>query len=304
MNPLFKFVLRLVSSPKIDIQEDYQSMRRMQKLFSRNPQLRFRYLDEKIYTTEGNHEIPVRIFYPKEKRHNETVLYVHGGGWVIGDIESYSRTCINLADSLGRIVYSVDYRLAPEAPYPAGLNDCLRVAEVLMTPIDGEEERDWIFMGDSAGANLIAAVSLVLRDNARRLPAKQVLIYPVTYWDHTVSSPFESIKTNGYEYGLTIKKIQEYMELYAPDMSIRKSPTISPLMAEDLSEQPDTLVITAEYDPLRDEGEAYGKALEKAGNTVHIHRVMNAVHGFITYPKFTEPVEEAIRVMKDFLGQE
>ncbi|PRY82289.1 alpha/beta hydrolase [Alkalibacterium olivapovliticus] len=304
MNPLFKFILRLVSSPKIDIQEDYQSMRRMQRFFARNPQPRYRFLDEKIYTTEGNHEIPVRIFYPKEKRHNGAVLYVHGGGWVIGDIESYSRTCINLADSLGRIVYSVDYRLAPEAPYPAGLNDCLRVAEVLMTEIEGEEERDWIFMGDSAGANLIAAVSLVLRDNGRTLPGKQVLIYPVTYWDHTEASPFESIKTNGYEYGLTIKKIQEYMELYAPDMSIRKSPTISPLMADNLSEQPDTLVITAEFDPLRDEGEMYGKALEKAGNSVRIHRVLNAVHGFITYPKFTEPVEETIKVIKEFLGQE
>lgn len=304
MNPLFKFILRLVSSPKIDIQEDYQSMRRMQRFFARNPQPRYRFLDEKIYTTEGNHEIPVRIFYPKEKRHNEAVLYVHGGGWVIGDIETYSRTCINLADSLGRIVYSVDYRLAPEAPYPAGLNDCLRVAEVLMTEIEGEEERDWIFMGDSAGANLIAAVSLVLRDNGRTLPGKQVLIYPVTYWDHTEASPFESIKTNGYEYGLTIKKIQEYMELYAPDMSIRKSPTISPLMADNLSEQPDTLVITAEFDPLRDEGEMYGKALEKAGNSVRIHRVLNAVHGFITYPKFTEPVEETIKVIKEFLGQE
>lgn len=303
MNPLFKFVLRILSSPKIDIQEDYQSMRRMQKFFSKNPKPTYRFLDEKIYATEEKHEIAVRIFYPKQKRHEEPVLYVHGGGWVIGDIETYTRPCINLADALGRIVYSVDYRLAPEYPYPAGLNDCLRVAEVLMTKLDGEEEPEWILMGDSAGANLIAAVSLLLRDRGRRLPAKQVLIYPVTYWDHTEKSPFESIRTNGYEYGLTIKKIQEYMELYAPDEEVRKTPAISPLLAEDLTHQPDTLVITAEYDPLRDEGEAYGQALKEAGNHVHIHRILNSVHGFITYPKFTEPVEEAFNVIDKFLTE-
>lgn len=303
MNPLFKFVLRILSSPKIDIQEDYQSMRRMQKFFSKNPKPTYRFLDEKIYATEGEHEIAVRIFYPKQKKHEEPILYVHGGGWVIGDIESYTRPCINLADALGRIVYSVDYRLAPEHPYPAGLNDCLRVAEVLMTELDGEEEPEWILMGDSAGGNLVAAVSLLLRDRGRRLPTKQVLIYPVTYWDHTEQSPFESIRTNGYDYGLTIKKIQEYMELYAPDEVVRKSPMISPLLASNLTNQPETLVITAEYDPLRDEGEAYGQALKEAGNHVNIHRILNSVHGFITYPKFTEPVEEAFKVINQFLTE-
>ncbi|EXJ23135.1 Esterase/lipase [Alkalibacterium sp. AK22] len=303
MNPLFKFVLRLMSSPKIDIQEDYQTMRRMQRLFSKNPKPTYRFLDEKIYDTVSGQEIPARIFYPKKKRHSEPVLYVHGGGWVIGDIESYTRTCINLADSLGRIVYSVDYRLAPENPYPAGLNDCLRVAEVLMTKLDDQKEPEWIFMGDSAGANLVAVLSLLLKEKGRRLPIKQVLIYPVTYWDHTEASPYPSIRSNGYDYGLTIKKIQEYMELYAPDESIRKSYTISPLMAEDLSNQPATLILTAEYDPLRDEGEAYGQALRRAGNGVKIHRISNSVHGFITYPKFTDPVEEAVDVMKGFLSE-
>lgn len=302
MNPLFKFILRLASSPKIDIQEDYQSMRRMQKLFSRQPKPTYRIMDERIYATADDHEIPVRIFYPKEKKYDEPVIYFHGGGWVIGDIETYTRPCVNLADSMGRIIYSVDYRLAPEHPYPSGLDDCLRVAEVLMTKLD-ENEPDWILMGDSAGANLAAAVSLLLRDKKKRLPSRQILIYPVTYWDHTEASPFESIRTNGYDYGLTIKKIQEYMELYAPDEDIRKSQTISPLMAEDLSNQPDTLVITAEFDPLRDEGEAYARALEEAGNTAKIHRVNNSVHGFITYPKFTEPVEETFAAIDSFLNQ-
>ena len=303
MNPVFKFLLRLASSPRIDMQEDYQWVRKVQKLFSNAPAARFRTLDDKIYLADNNHEIPVRIFYPKKKRHEGPVLYVHGGGWVIGDIETYTRACVNIADHLGRVVYSVDYRLAPEYPYPAGLNDVLRVAEVLLTPLDDEEEEDWIIMGDSAGGNLAAVVSLLLRDHKKRLPYKQVLIYPLTYWDHTEKSPYESVRSNGYDYGLTIKKIQAFMELYAPDLPTRKSPLIAPLMAEDLSNQPDTLVITAEYDPLRDEGEAYGRALEEAGNTVQIHRVQNSVHGFIRYPAFTEPMEEALEKMNLFLNE-
>ena len=303
MNPVFKFLLRLASTPRIDMQEDYQWVRKVQKLFSSAPAARFRTLDDKIYSADNNHEIPVRIFYPKKKRHEEPVLYVHGGGWVIGDIETYTRACVNIADHLGRVIYSVDYRLAPEYPYPAGLNDVLRVAEVLLTPLENEEEEDWIIMGDSAGGNLAAVVSLLLRDHKKRLPYKQVLIYPLTYWDHTEKSPFESVISNGYDYGLTIKKIQAFMELYAPDLPTRKSSLIAPLMAEDLSDQPDTLVITAEYDPLRDEGEAYGRALEGAGNTVQIHRVQNSVHGFIRYPAFTEPMEEALEKINLFLNE-
>lgn len=302
MNPVFKFLLRLASSPRIDMQEDYQWVRKVQKFFSSVPAARFRTLDEKIYSVNNNHEIPVRIFLPKEKKHPEPILYVHGGGWVIGDIDYYTRACVNIADQLGRVVYSVDYRLAPENPYPAGLNDVYRVAEVLLTPLEGEEEEDWIIMGDSAGGNLAAVVSMLLRDRQRRMPAKQILIYPLTYWDHTENSPFESVKTNGYDYGMTIKKIQGFMELYGPDLVERKSPLISPLMAEDLSGLPDTLVITAEFDPLRDEGEAYGKALRKAGNKVRIHRVLNSVHGFINYPAFTEPMEETLNEMEIFLN--
>ncbi|SFC49809.1 Acetyl esterase/lipase [Alkalibacterium subtropicum] len=302
MNPVFKFLLRLASSPRIDMQEDYRWVRKVQKFFSSAPTARFRTLDEKIYSVDNNHEIPVRIFYPKKKRHPEPILYIHGGGWVIGDIDYYTRACVNIADQLGRVVYSVDYRLAPENPFPAGLNDVYRVAEVLLTPLEDEEDEDWIIMGDSAGGNLAAVVSMLLRDREKRMPQKQVLIYPLTYWDHTEKSPFESVRTNGYDYGMTIKKIQGFMELYGPDMAERKSPMISPLMAEDLNGLPDTLIITAEFDPLRDEGEAYGKALRKAGNRVRIHRVLNSVHGFINYPAFTEPMEETLKEMETFLN--
>lgn len=307
MNPFFKLILKLMSSPKIDIQEDYQSIRKFQQIFYAKPKRSYRILDEQIYSEDRSHKIDVRVFMPKKKKHEEPVLFIHGGGWVIGDIDSYTRACMNLADALGRVVYSVDYRLAPEYPYPAGLEDCFRAAEILLEQLEftgPEDTSKWIIMGDSAGGNLAAVVSILLREKGLKQPYKQILLYPVTYWDHTEASPFESIRRNGHDYGLTIDKIQSYMELYVPDESERKNYKVAPLMAEDLSNQPETLVITAEYDPLCDEGEAYASALFKSGNKVRLHRVENAVHGFITYPKFATPLDESFRIMNDFLTRD
>lgn len=303
MNPLFKLLMKFASSPKIDMQEDYVWVRKIQQLFSKTSVEDYDFLDEKIYSAEDDHEIPVRIFYPEHRKHEESIIYIHGGGWALGNIDTYTSACVNLANELGRIVYSIDYRLAPEHPYPAGLRDCLRVVDVLLTPDTDQKDKKWILMGDSAGGNLAAAVLLKRRAENKRLPEKQILLYPLTHWDHTENSPFPSIIKNGYDYGLTIKKIQEYMEMYAPDEKVRQSPYIAPLMADDLSGQPATLIITAEYDPLRDEGEAYGRALKKAGNEVEVQRILNSVHGFITYPPYVTPLVEAYKLMNNFLNR-
>ena len=302
MNPLFKFVLKLASSPKIDMQEDYVWVREVQKLFSKTSNEDYHFLDEKIYSGNLDHEIPIRIFYPENRKHEEHVIYIHGGGWALGDVDTYTSACVNLANHLNRVVYLIDYRKAPEHPYPAGFEDCLQVVKVLQESAVAGKKKKWILMGDSAGGNLAAAVSLKLRQEESPLPYKQVLIYPLTYWEHTEESPFNSVRTNGYDYGLTIKKITEYMEMYVPDEEERKSPYVSPLMAEDLSYQPDTLVITAEFDPLRDEGEEYGRALKVAGNHVEIRRILDSVHGFITYPPYLEPLTEAYKIMNNFLN--
>lgn len=306
MNPLFRLILKLLSSPKINVEEDYKWMRKLRRLLSGVPKTGYRMLDVEIYAQDYSHEIPVRIFHPKRQQHAEPVLFFHGGGWVIGDIETYTNPCIRLAEALGRVVYAVDYRLAPEYPYPAGLDDCARVAEVLpeMLELDGANSlKDWIILGDSAGANMAAALSLRLRDEGKERPTKQVLIYPVTYWDHTENSPYESVETKGYDYGLTAKNVQGYMEMYAPNEEERKHAYVSPLMADDLSDLPDTLVLTAEFDPLRDEGEAFGKALREAGNQVRIHRIKQAVHGFFTYPKTADTLQEAYDIIKEFLNK-
>jgi len=304
MNILIKLILRIASSPKIDMQEDYVWIRRIQNFFSKNSIQNYHYLDEKIYSSKEDHEIPVRMFYPKDKTKRmriESIIYIHGGGWTIGSIDSYSGACQNIADEFGRIVYSIDYRLAPEYTYPVPFEDCFQAVEQLMAQEDAKGKQNWVLMGDSSGGNLAAAVSLKLKEEKKRLPNKQILLYPVTYWDHTRHSPFKSVQTKGYDYGLTIKKIQEYMENYVPDEQERKEPYVAPLTAADLRDQPYTLIITAEHDPLRDEGEAYGRALKKAGNKITVHRIPNSVHGFIRYPAFAQPLEEAFEVIHTFL---
>ncbi|WP_034552164.1 alpha/beta hydrolase [Carnobacterium funditum] len=307
MKLLVKIVLKLLSSPKINIEEDYLWIRKMQHFFSGKPiRTNYRILDRKIYSADKSHDIPVRIFQPVEKKDNEVLLFFHGGGWVIGDINTYTKPCMNMADLTGRTVYSVDYRLAPEYPYPAGLEDCYRVADVMLdnlSLIGLTDASQLILIGDSAGGNLAAAVSLLLRDNRKDYPQQQILLYPVTFWDHTEDSPYESIRTKGTEYGLTAKKVSEYMKLYQPDKEKRKSPYIAPLMAPNLANQPSTLILTSENDPLRDEGEAYGEALKEAGNNVRIHRVKESVHGFITYPKVSKLVIEAYHEINDFLDK-
>lgn len=303
MNPIFKFALKLVSSPKIDMQEDYVWVRKMQKAFSNPSSEDYHFLDEKIYSSTQDHEIPIRIFYPEERKYEEHIIYIHGGGWSLGDVDTYTSACVNLANNLNRVVYLIDYSKAPEHPYPAAFEDCLQAVKVLLKSTREGKEKNWIIMGDSAGGNLAAAVCLKLREEKEKQPYRQVLIYPLTYWEHSEDSPFESIRLNGYDYGLTIKKISEYMEMYVPNEEDRKSPYVAPLMAKDFSNQPDTLVLTAEFDPLRDEGEEYGRALKNAGNRVEIRRILDSVHGFITYPPYVDPVSQSYKIMNEFLNK-
>ncbi|MBG9977569.1 alpha/beta hydrolase [Ruoffia tabacinasalis] len=304
MNTLKRFALKLLSSPTINMHESYKFVRQLQKVFVTPSKSRFQYLDQKIYSADQSHEIPIRIFRPKKLMSSEIILFFHGGGWVLGNIDTYTKDCRRLADQMGRIVLAVDYLKAPENPYPAGFEDCYHVAQLLLsrpdlTGIKGT--RNIIIVGNSAGGNLAAAVSLRLRNEGKPLPSKQILINPVTYWRHDEASPFESVEENGYDYGLTAKKMQEYMEMYEPDEVKRQNPYIAPLMTEDFSNQPDTLVISSEFDPLRDEGEVYGYMLLEAGNQVEIMRAKDTVHNFLFAPLNEDIIDTTYLLIKDFL---
>lgn len=304
MNKLKRLALKLLSSPNINMQESYKRVRKFQELLMTSPIDRFRFMDQKIFSADKTHEIPIRIFQPKKKRSHELLLFIHGGGWVIGSNDTYTKDCIKMADETGRTVLSVDYLKAPEHPFPAGFDDCFRVANLIIQQlkITGIEEADRLtLIGNSAGANLVAAISLRLEHEGKQGPHKQILINPVTYWNHDERSPFGSVEENGYDYGLTAKKMQEYMQMYEPDERKRQSPYIAPLLAEDVSDQPETLIITSEFDPLRDEGEAYGYLLLEAGNQVRIIRAMDTVHNYIFGPISEPIVQKSYELIEDFL---
>lgn len=304
MNTLKRFALKLLSSPTINMHESYKFVRQLQKVFVTPSKSRFQYLDQEIYSADQSHEIPIRIFRPKKLMSSDIILFFHGGGWVLGNIDTYTKDCRRLADQMGRIVLAVDYLKAPENPYPAGFEDCYHVAQLLLsrpdlTGIKGA--RNIIIVGNSAGGNLAAAVSLRLRNEGKPLPSKQILINPVTYWRHDEASPFKSVEENGYDYGLTAKKMQEYMEMYEPDEVKRQNPYIAPLMTEDFSNQPDTLVISSEFDPLRDEGEVYGYMLLEAGNQVEIMRAKDTIHNFLFAPLNEDIIDTTYLLIKDYL---
>ena len=263
-------------------------------------------IDYKIYN--GNHQIPVRIFLPGEKMEDDlpVFLFFHGGGWVTESIDNYERICARLASATDHIVVSVEYRLAPEYPFPIGFYDCYMAAKAMYTNrfILNTDPDKITLIGDSAGGNLCAALSLMARDRGEFMPNRQILIYPATYNDYTENSPFVSVKENGSDYLLTAGKMQDYIDLYARNEEDKKNPYFAPYIAEDLTNQPDTLILTCEFDPLRDEGEAYGERLKEAGNHVEIHRIKDALHGYFALGIKQLHVQESFTYINEFLKEE
>ena len=294
--------LKALSYPDIDIRKTYPIERALRTAAGR-PVLFYKPWDHEVHY--GDHDIPVRIFSPETEGEHAILLFFHGGGWVTGNIDSYDKVCRNMAKLTDRSVVSVDYRLAPEYRFPAAPEDCYAVAREIFLDLSlfGMRADQITLIGDSAGANLAAAVSLMARDRGEFLPRSQILIYPATAADHTENSPFPSVRENGTDYLLTSKRICEYMELYRSGPEDCENPYFAPLAAEDFSNQPQTLILTAEYDPLRDEGEAYGEALKRAGVPVEMHRIPDALHGFFSLPPRFAQVQKAYGYINRFLDE-
>ncbi len=305
INKAMRAALSVLSYSEADIKKSYQVERRLKDISGRRlkkPSL-YRIWEHKVVC--GDHEVPVRIFMPSGREHHRILLFFHGGGWVTGSIDSYDAVCADMAKQTGRVVVSVDYRLAPEYPFPSGLEDCYAVAREIFLDdsLLGTKSKEIVLIGDSAGGNLAAAVSLMARDRGEFMPSRQILIYPATGNDHSDDSPFPSVRENGTDYLLTTKRVRDYMELYRSSDADLMNPYYAPLMAKDFSNQPDTLIITAEYCPLRDEGEAYGKALEMAGNRVKVFRMPDALHGFFSLPVRFSQVKKAYALINRFLKE-
>ncbi|MDO5033218.1 MAG: alpha/beta hydrolase fold domain-containing protein [Eubacteriales bacterium] len=305
MNKVMKLLLKLFSSSKLDVKKNYQAVRDFQDFLTPSPKQRDPIEDYYLPSLDPQRSIPIRIFFPSETWRPGAIIFFHGGGWVIGNIDTYTPICSHMAEVMGQVVFSVDYRLAPEYPFPAGLEDCLTAAHLLIDYYYSRELSDEglvTLCGDSAGGNLAAVVSLLLRDAGMRPADRQILFYPATYGDYSTHSPFASLRTMGEDYGLTCKKIQDYMDLYLPDPSSRKRPEVSPLLAHSLQGLPATLILTAEYDPLRDEGESFALALQQAGNQAEVYRVLDAPHNYLAYPDWSGAIEESYARVLAFLG--
>jgi acetyl esterase len=206
------------------------------------------------------------------------VGYFHGGGWVIMGIETHDNICRRLTNATGAVVVSIDYRLAPEHRFPAALDDCFAATQWLAEhgrDIGGDPTR-LVVAGDSAGGNLAAAVALRARTAGPELRG-QVLVYPAC----DAAGETESTRANGEGYLLTATAMAWFWDCYLGPDGDPADPFASPIHAADLAGLPAALVITAEYDPLRDEGEAYARRLDGFDVPVVQHRFTGVIHGFL-----------------------
>ena len=232
------------------------------------------------------------------------LLYLHGGGFIWGDLESHDGLCRMLARRAACAVVAVDYRLAPGHPYPAPLDDC--VAALQWVAANGSElgvdPGRLAVGGDSAGGNLAAAACLRARDRGGPAIRFQLLVYPGTAFEMT-----ESRRRNGNLYPITEEDIQLAARSYLPDESVRRDGYAAPLHAADLARLPPALVISAEYDPLLDESEAYARRLEQAGVPVRLSRYDEMIHGFFQMPSFfaagLAAIEEAAAALRVALSK-
>jgi len=243
--------------------------------------------------------LAARIYRPT-RLPTGTLMYFHGGGWVAGDLYTHDRLARTLTIELDVVVVSVDYRRPPEAPFPCAFDDCYaatRWAASNIATLGGDPARLAVG-GDSAGGNLAAAVALACRDQKHQLAA-QLLIYPATdlvgcYGTEVENAKYPSRTENAEGYFLTLDAMRFFARAYLADPHAGLDPRASPARARSFAGLPPAVICTAELDPLRDEGEAYAKHLEGAGNRVAYFREPGMIHGYFGMGA-ASPAAEAAR---------
>jgi acetyl esterase len=245
--------------------------------------------------------VPARVYRPSPEPELPVIVYFHGGGWTIGSVDQFDAITRQIANATEAIVVAVDYRLAPEYPYPAPLDDCWRALTWVAknaASFGGDGARLAV-MGDSAGGNLAAVCALLARDAGGPDIALQVLVYPV------VDSDFEtsSYTANGQGHVLTLADMEWFFSCYLGEGGDRADWRISPLRAPDLHGVAPAVVITAEFDPLRDEGDAYARRLEDAGVPVVHIPYDGMIHAFFGLSAAFDASRDAIQRVSTELAQ-
>jgi len=241
-----------------------------------------------------NGKISIRIYTPEGVGPFPVLVYFHGGGWVMGGLDEVDSPLRAISNSSRCLVVSVAYRLAPEYKFPVAVNDCYLATKWVAENVHyfhGENKKIAVG-GDSAGGNLAAAVSLMAREYGFPSLHFQILLYPVT--DCFGEYP-SRIKFNGYF--LTQEDMEYFKNHYLPGEEDRKNKYASPLLAEDLSGLPSALVVTAGYDPLHDEGEAYANRLKEAGVQVTYYCYEDMIHGFFGFGGMIEKADSLVKLI-------
>jgi acetyl esterase/lipase len=247
--------------------------------------------------------LPVRFYRPRTDDAPLPVLcYFYGGGWTLGTIDTCDAICRRLANATGCLVAAAGYRLAPEHPYPAAVEDCLAAVNWLAGHAQrcGGDGRLLAVGGDSAGGNLAAVVALHARDYGGPRIAAQLLVYPNT--DYLADTP--SRRDNRDEVFFNHRSVDWYWRHYLSDPAQGSEPYVSPLHAASLAGLPPALVITAEYDPLRDEGEQYARRMAAEGVPVRLSRYEGMIHGFFAMRGVLDPASTALEEAAAFLREQ
>lgn len=244
-------------------------------------------------------DIPIRIYTPSVAPNGILVFY-HGGGWVVGDLESHDYVCRALTNAAGCTVVAVDYRLAPEHKFPAGPEDCYAAANWVAHNAAslGSDDGHVAVGGDSAGGNLAAVVALMGRDRGGPKIRHQMMIYPAIDAAMDTASQKEFTQDG---YVLSRLDMEWFWGHYLAKPGDGDNPYASPNRARDLRGLPPAHIITAEFDPLRDEGEAYAELLKKAGNRVKLKRYAGVVHGFVSLAAAIDQGKTATRDLAEEL---
>lgn len=281
---------------KIPLDKNIKLYRLIQNLLCPNIVKGPKYSDIKL------NDITLRIFDPNNK--SKILIYIHGGGWVSGNLDTHCNICYKLAEKLNRKVISIGYRLAPEYPFPAGLNDCYIVTKNIMENIEklNIKSKDVIIMGDSAGANLAMSVSLMGLHNKTFRVGKIIMIYPTTQTDYSKKSIYKSLFYNDNKCFLTRKYLENWTNMYLPDEESKDNQYANLMKAKRLFGLPKTLIITGTNDPLHDEGIAFVKKLRRHLVCVRNYDLKNATHGFFSNIIDKKWADKTIELIKGFIG--
>ena len=257
---------------------------------------------ENLFSPGPAGDIPLRLYATDHVGLRPALVYFHGGGFVFGNLDTHDAVCRSLAKESGAVVVSVDYRLSPENKFPAAVDDSYAATVWIAANADrlGIDKERIAVGGDSAGGNLATVIAMRCRDAGGPKLAAQVLLYPVTD-----SSSYETGSHREFAdgYFLTTAAMDWFTDHYLVSSEQRRHPEVSPLLAPTLRGLPPALVITAEFDPLRDEGEAYAEQLRQAGVPVTVTRYPGMIHGFVSMHGVLTGGRQAIQEIAEFARQ-